>query len=213
MAAWASNIQEAIRESVPDQGFNFDIDLFNLLTDEAGTLIGAGTTPVAVVSSDETFKRWAASNVDASYANVRLPRTLASRPSVVAATRDILFPRAKLHIVAVMSGASDTPRVTVTAKARNGVGALKATFTPTSLDSDGTTVLTNGTGKALSDSLQEIVWDFSLASGTGPVYLAPGDRFDIKIVPGTHGTDTVNLYDAWLEVWANANLTDITLRS
>ena len=213
MAAWASNIHQAIRSAVPDQGFQQEIDLFNLLTDEAGTPVGAGTTPVAVVSSDETLKRWAASNVDAMYANARLPRSLAYRESKVAATLGIRYPRVKLHVVAKMSGASDTPRITVTAKARNGTGALKATFTPTSVDSDGTTVLTDGTGKPLSSSLQEIVWDFFLISGTGPVYLAPGDRLDLKIVPGTHGTDTVDLYDAWLEFWGGVNTDDISLRS
>lgn len=211
-----SHLQQQIRDSIPDQGFQTDIDLMNLMRDEAALLITGSTSPVSVIASDYLMYRWAAANVDAMTCKVRLPRTLAMQPSKAAATLSIPFPRLKLHLDLRMGAAvgPDVPRVTVTAKARASGGALKATFTPTSIDTDGS-VLTNGTCKPLANSTnpEDRTWNFFGVYGTGPVYLAPGDYLDIKIVPGAHGTDTVELHGAWLEVWSNAALTTRSLRS
>lgn len=210
-----SSIQQDIRESIPDQGNFRDIDIFNILRDEAFTLIGAGTTPVAAVSSDTAHFVWAAANVDAAYAAIRLGRDLALSPSRAAATKGIPFPRFKLNLGVRMAAAAgpDQPRITVTAKLRAMGGAIKATFTPKSIETDGTT-LTNGTCAAVTNTTNPELrtWDFFEIAGTGPVYAAPGDTLYLKIVPGTHGTDALHLHQAYLQVAENIAYTDERLR-
>jgi len=215
MAAWGSNINEAIRQGTADQGFWKDYDLFNIVRDEAGLILTGSTSPVLALASDVLSISWAAANVDAMYAKIRLTDHLALLASKAAATINIPFPRFKLNALLLSAGDTNTPRITVTAKLRAAAGAVKATFTPTSIEADGTT-LTNGTCKPLLTNTLAVnpelrTWNFFETYGTGPVYAAPGDYLDLKIVPGTHGTDAIGLHGIWLQVAENIRQTDPSL--
>lgn len=221
MAAWGSNIGEAIRESVPDQGFPETIDLFNILRGHTGLLLTLSTTPKNVLTSDYLTAQWDASSSVAAYVKTMLLPTLAFQASKKVTgsgtpdlTYNIPFLRFRLHARVRMAGATDVPVITVTAKLRASGGAIKTLFTPTSIAADGST-LTDGTCKALGNPTNPDLrtWDFFQTYGTGPVYAAPGDYLDIKMVPGAHTTDALELHGLTMGWNVNPNYTDITARS
>lgn len=214
MAAWGSNLGEAIRESVPDQGFPENLDLFNIVRGHTGLLLTLSTTPKNVLSSGYTTFQWDASSSVAAYVKTLLPASMAFQPSKKAATLNIPFLRFRLHMRVRMAGATDTPRITVTAKLRAVDGAIKATFTPTSIETDGS-LLTDGTCAALGNPTNPALrtWDFFETSGSGPVYSAPSDYLDLTITPGTHTTDALECHGITLGRHVNPNYTDIAMRT
>lgn len=216
MSGMGYNINESIRGTVPDQGAWFDLPYSTMdLEGHTGLRLTLTTTPYRVLTSDKLSVKWDASSSVAAYLKVMLPQSLAARPSKTAATINIPFPRIRLILAAVSAGATDAPAFTITAKARAFGGAEKATFTagflasqpmPGGATSDATNTATNATnGKVL-------VFDFFEKSGTGPVYLAPGDDMDIKIVPGAHTTDALSIYGLRVQAALNANYTDLRSR-
>lgn len=214
-----STLGQAFRTSIPDEGFPITQDLFNILRGHTGLSLTLTTTPKLVLTSDYLTAQWDATVVAAALAKVYIPPTLAFRPSKASATINIPFPRFRVHLRARMAGASDTPRITLTAQARAADGAIKATFTPKSNEKSGETdtgvVLTDGTCAALTNATNPAVrtWDFFEVYGTGPVYLAPGDYIDLKFVPAAHGTDAIEVHGATVSMHVNPNYTTESQRS
>lgn len=203
----AHNIQQFIRDSVPDEGFWQDVDLFNSVRGHTGLLLTGSTTPVLDLTSDYLMFKWAAASTATAYVKHRFGRELAYQQNKTAGanTYNIPIPRFRLNAALRMAGSTDaTTRVTVTAILRAANGAQKGTFTPTSIESDGST-LTNGTCKYVSNQTNPLVytWDFSNVYASGPLYAAPGDSIDFKIVPGSHGTDALECHQLYLQVANN----------
>lgn len=218
MGGWSSNISQAIRDVIPDEGIWQDLPGWDItkFREEAGNIVTTSTTPVLVLTSDVVSVSWAASNVDAAYLIGQVPRSLATLPSKTAAVRNIPFPRLRL-ILSMLQATdnTDTPGLTVTAKARAFDGAVKATFTSNFLASQplpgggssaATNVITNQTNP------KAYVYDFWEVYGTGPVYIEPGDSLHIKIVPGTHGNNAVSCHGLILQAACNMAYTDKRLR-
>lgn len=87
-------------------------------------------------------------------------------------TKDVTF-----HVLAKMGGTTDTPTIDV--QAFDGIGDVDmGAFTA-----------------ALSDVLQELSVTLAAANISGH----PTGFLNIALVPGTHGTDALELYGAWLE--------------
>lgn len=209
--SWGSNVNQELRLSVPDHGVLHDIDLFNFCRDEAALLITGSTSPVSVISSNYLMYRWAASNVDAMQIKTRIPRSAAYKISKKAATLNIPFLNFQVTAAMRSGGTTDAPRVSCFGILRSATGAQKGTFTPTSIDSDGST-LTDGTCAALttggSTNPEVRTWNFFEVYGSGPLYAAPGDSLDLRLVPGTHGTDTVELHQLYMSIALNPAYTD-----
>ncbi len=223
---FGSNIGQANRLSVPDQGVLQDIDLFNFARDEAALLITGSTSPVSAITSNYLLYSWAASNVDAMQFKTRIPRNAAYKVSKATAgtgTPDNTYNRPFLNFqisAALRSGgATNSPRVTCLGILRAANGAQKGTFTPTSaeMSSEVATgvILTDGTCAALptGGSTNPVVrtWDFFNVYASGPLYAAPGDSIDFWLIPGTHGTDTVELHQIWQTIALNPAFTDISI--
>lgn len=82
-----------------------------------------------------------------------------------------------LHLLAKMSGATDTPTIDVQV-----------------YDAIGDTEM-GGATAALSSSLQELTVTLAAANLSGH----PSGFLNVSLVPGTHTTDAIELYAAWLE--------------
>lgn len=214
MGAWASNLNQARRDSRDDEGAWQDIQGIDLNTcrDEAGLLLTGATSPVLALASDFLSVSWAAANVDAMYLRTRIPREAAYKISKAAATINIPYLDLRLCLWLRMAAAAgpDTPAIAVTAVARAASGALKATFTAGFMASFQGGTATN----AVPNSTNPTPFHFTFfeKSGTGPVYLAPDDELTIKIVPAAHGTDALHLWGVNLRCRTNAGWTDRSLR-
>lgn len=214
MGGSAANLGQQFRDSVPDEGFWVDLPncSLNQLREENGNIVTTATTPVLVLSSDWIFAKWAAGNADAAYLLVQLGRELANTPSKVAATINKLFPRLRLTLSARMDGVvgPDVPALTVTAKCRSFTGAIKATFTANFKASFQGGPATN----ALSNQTNclPLTFDFFETSGTGPVYIEPGDQLVVKIVPAAHANDAIELHGLRMQAKMNNGYTDPRLR-
>lgn len=217
MGAWGSNINEAIRDCVPDEGVRLDLPIdLNHLIGSAGNLCTTTTTPKRVLTSDQTIIQWDASSSVAAYVHTRLPANLAKTPKL---SGKVPFADLRIALRMKSAGATDAPALTVTAKARAAGGAIKATFTavftpppaPPTTSPDYTTyaaryATTNAVSGTAADAAnpKDYVFSFKNVSGTGPAYLEPGDTIDIKIVPGAHTTDAITLWDVRLSAGLNA---------
>ncbi len=138
--------------------------------DSSGGILAVDTTPALERISTSTDKAlrviWVASNVDElQFAPVYMPPDLD-------ATEDLT-----IHIVAKMSGATDTPTADI--QAFDGIGDTEM----------------GGETAALSGSLQELTVTISAADITGH----PLGFLNVSVVPGAHGTDVFELYAAWIE--------------
>lgn len=132
-----------------------------LATDSVPTLTRVnGATDKALVVT------WAATNVD----EVQFPPV--TMPPDLDASSDLT-----VHLLAKMSGATDTPTVDV--QVFDGIGDTEM----------------GGATAALSDSLAELTVTVSAANVSGH----PTGFLNIALVPGTHGTDALELYGAWIE--------------
>lgn len=215
MGAWDSNINEAIRGSVSDEGSWETLPKTLMdLEGHTGLRLTLTTTPYRVLTSEKLTVIWDASSSVAAHLKVVLPRNLAMRPSKVAATLDIPFPRIRVFLSALSAGATDTPGFAVTAKAKALGGAVKATFTAVfrasqPIPGGGTSAATEGAAPTTGAVL---CYDFFGVYGTGPVYLAPGDDMDITITPDAHTTDTLTIDGLLVEAAVNAAYTEDRLR-
>ncbi len=213
MGAWGSNVNKALRDCVPDFGVRLDLPVsINDLVGSAGNTCTTTTTPKRVLSSDITIVQWDATSVVAAYVKTRLPSNLAKVPKL---SGKIEFADLRLHLSARSAGATDSPAFTVTAKARAPGGAVKATFTavftppaaPASTSVDYAAYLAQyATANTVTNTTnpKEYVFSFKDVAGTGPTYIEPGDSIDIKIVPGAHNTDALELHDLRLTAGLNA---------
>lgn len=212
--SWASNVNQELRLSVPDHGVLQDIDLFNIARDEAALLITGSTSPVSVISSNYLMYRWAAANVDAMQFKTRIPRNAAYKTSKASATVNRPFLNFQITAALRSAGATDAPRVNCKGILRSATGAQKGTFTPTSIDSDGT-VLTDGTCAALttggSTNPEVRTWNFFEVYASGPLYAAPGDSLDLWIYPAAHGTDAIEMHQVYMSIALNPAFTDTTI--
>lgn len=82
-----------------------------------------------------------------------------------------------VHLVARMAGATDTPTIDV--QAFDGIGDTEM----------------GGVTQALSNTLQELTVTLANADISGN----PLGFLNLSLIPGTHGTDALELYSAWLE--------------
>lgn len=222
MGAGGSETNQLLRDTVTDQGVRRDIDLFNFARDEAGLLITGSTSPVSVMSSNYLMHRWAASNVDAMQFKIKIPREAAYKTSkkyLTTSVTDLPFLNFQFHAALRSGGTTDSPRVTCLGILRAPDGAQKGTFTPTSPEMAAEVatgvILTDGTCAALptggSTNAKVRTWNFFEIFATGPLYAAPGDSLDLWLIPGTHGTDTVELQQAWMSIAMNPCYTDPAL--
>ncbi len=139
------------------------------LTNHGGLLASDSTPSLSRVNgaTDKALQVvWAAgSTAEAQFPPVSMPEDLDE-------TSDI-----SVHLLARMSGATDTPTIDVQA-----------------FDGIGDTEMGGATG-ALSDSLAEVSATLSAADISGH----PTGVLNIALVPGGHATDAVELYAAWVE--------------
>jgi hypothetical protein len=217
--SWGSNQNQANRLSVPDHGVLQDIDLFNFARDEAALLITGSTSPVSAITSNYLLYSWASSNVDPMQFKIKIPRSAAFKVSKKAATMNLPFLNFQFNAALRSGGTTDAPQARCFAILRSPTGAQKGTFTPTSIDSDGS-VLVSGKAAALptGGSTNPVVrtWDFFETYGSGPTYAAPGDSLDLWLIPGTastdaHTTDAIELHQAWLSIALNPAFTDLSI--
>ena len=144
-----------------------------------GGIMASDSTPLLQRVNAATDKAlrvvWAAGNVnEAQFAPVTMPPNLDASSDVT------------VHLLALMSGATDTPTIDVQV-----------------FDGIGDTEMGGATG-ALSSSLQELTVTIGNADITGH----PLGFFNIALVPGTHATDAVHLHGAWLE-YTRSELVDL----
>lgn len=217
MGAWASNLNQAVRISEPDQGSWFDLPYSTMdLEGHTGLRLTLSTTPYRVLSSAKLTVKWDASSSVAAYLKAQLPSSLALRASktVGANTYNIAFARLRLVLAAMSGGLTDVPGFTVTGKSQAFGGAVKATFTsvfkasvpmPESITSAATNAVTPTTPAVL-------VYDFFDTYGAGPVYIAPGDDFDFTITPDAHTTDVLTLHGLRVQAALNPAYTLDALR-
>lgn len=226
MGAWGSNINEAHRDCEPDEGVRLDLPVGLMdLNGSTGITCTTATTPKRVLSSGQIYVQWDASSSVAAYIHTELPRNLALRPK---SSGKVLYTDLRLSLRMKSAGATDSPAMTVTAKARSAGGAIKATFTavftpppaPPTTSPDYTTyaaryATTNAVSGLAADAAnpKNYVFSFADVAGTGPVYLAPGDSIDITITPGAHTTDAITLWDLRLSAGLNACNTERLERS
>jgi len=135
-----------------------------------GGIITSDSTPALARVDGATdkalFVNWVLGNVD----EVQFP-PLFMPPDLDAAT-DLT-----IHLLAKMSGATDTPTIDVQV-----------------FDGIGDTEMGGATG-ALSNSLAELSVTIANANVSGH----PTGFLNVALIPGTHGTDAVELYAAWME--------------
>ncbi len=213
MGAWGSNINEAIRDCIPDEGVRLDLPVsIDDLNSSTGVNCTTATTPKRVLSSDITIIQWDASSSVAAYLHCKLPHNLAKAPKL---SGKVEYADLRLGLIAKSAGATNSPAFTVTAKARSAGGAVKATFTavftppaaPASTSPDYAAYAAQyATSNAVTNTTdpKEYVFSFKDVAGTGPTYIEPGDSIDIKIVPGAHTTDALELHDIRLSAGFNA---------
>jgi hypothetical protein len=156
----------------------------NAAGDSSGGLLALDTTPALERVNGATDKAlrimWVAGNTDeAQFAPVYMPPDLD-------ATEDVT-----VHLLARMSGATDTPTIDV--QVFDGIGDTEM----------------GGVTAALSNTLAELTVTLTAADISGP----PTGFFNITLTPGAHATDEVELYAAWIEyssTSANAGSENVT---
>jgi hypothetical protein len=213
---WAApnTINQVLRLSTADEGQLYDLPY--MLTDLAGSAgnnITTSTTPKIVLSSDKIYAQWDTSSSVAAYLKVQIPRQAAYQPSKKAATLNIPFLRLRvaLSLLVPTTVGPDTPSITVTAVSRASNGAVKGPFTAVFVPpADGSAPTTAAVSNQTNPLLY--VFDFFEVIGSGTTYLAPGDDMDIKIVPGAHTNDVLQLHGLRVECALNQCKTDPTIR-
>jgi hypothetical protein len=170
-----------LRTALCPKGFvPMPLGLFRIIGDDTADEIGdlaanAGllandATPLLERVSTSTDKAlriaWAASDVTEMQADpVMMPPDLAETVDVT------------IHLLAQMSGATDTP--TINAEVFDAVGDTEM----------------GGVTAALSASIQELTVTIANADISGN----PLGFFNVSLIPGAHGTDILWLYGAWME--------------
>lgn len=204
-----STLNEAIRQSEPDAGFWTDLGIgIKDLMGHTGLDCTLTTTPKRVLGSDDLYIQWDAGVSVAAYLVVPLPRTLAKRQKL---SYGIAYAQLRLHLALRSAGATNSPAMTVTAKARAKNGALKATFTAVFRpDPSGAAPTTNAVSTQTNPL--EYVYTFEELAGTGPTYIEPGDKLVITITPAAHAADALELHDLHISCTQNAGFTDRTKR-
>lgn len=135
-----------------------------------GGLLATDSTPALERINGATDKglrvRWAAANVDeVQFATVPMPPDLDESKNVT------------VHLLARMSGATDTPTINV--EAWDGIGDTEM----------------GGNTAALSATLAELTVTLAAANITGH----PLGFLNINLIPAAHGTDALDLFAAWVE--------------
>lgn len=135
-----------------------------------GGLLSSDSVPILKRSDGATDKslriEWALGVTDeVTWGNIPMPPDLDETVDVT------------IHLVAEMSGASDTPVIDI--QVYDGVG-----------DSE-----MGGNSDALADAISEVTVTIANANISGN----PAGFFNISLVPAAHGTDAIYLYSAWIE--------------
>lgn len=135
-----------------------------------GGILASDSTPILKRDNGATDKalrvEWAATNVDeVQFPPVPYPHDLDPATDIT------------VHLLAKVSGATDTPVIDV--QAWDGVGDTEM----------------GGNTGALSNTLAEVTTTLANANISGP----PTGFLNVNLVPAAHGTDAIHLYAAWIE--------------
>ncbi len=145
-------------------------DLRDITTNDIGAVLGAGTTPILERVDDVTDKairvHWVLDDVDEiQFPSVYMPPDLDSDKDIT------------IHLVADMSGATDSPVINIEV-----------------FDGIGDTEMGGDTG-TITNTLAEVTRTIVAADLTGH----PLGFLSISLIPAAHGTDAIRLYSAWIE--------------
>lgn len=145
-------------------------DALSVATEGSGGILAFDTTPslkrVNAATDKALVVNWVLGNVD----EVQFP-PLFMPPDVDAAT-DLT-----IHLLAKMSGATDTPTINV--EVFDGIGDTEM----------------GGNTAALSNTLAELIVTIANADVAGH----PTGFLNVSLIPAAHGTDALELYAAWME--------------
>lgn len=136
----------------------------------SGGILASDTTPALARVNGATDKALFVNWVAGNVDEVQFPEI--PMPPDLDATQDVT-----VHLLAKMDSTADTPTIDV--QAFDGIGDTEM----------------GGATAALSDTLQELTATLLAANISGP----PTGFLSVVLVPGTHATDAVELYAAWIE--------------
>lgn len=172
-----------VGECKTGDGFRRDVDLdirnAYLPSDASALTTTLTTNPgFAVAETNAIVLQWAATKVVAAGIDFPIPGDY-----------DLSKDELRLRLLTQMGGATDTPAFTVNVYSKRKATALTADlgpFTAKAENAFGGPASTNFAGSATAaNAIVDI-------SGKG---LKPGDVLYIKITPGAHGTDAINVYE------------------
>lgn len=157
---------------------------FNLFSDGSYLTTTLTTNPgFAKGETNATVLSWAATKVVAAGFEFYLPFDYDE-------SKDIL----EFHMKAGMGGSTDTPGLTANVyRKREGI-ALSADLGPLTAKTRVGNVVSTAALAIATTGLKNVYFDLSGQKSKG------GDCFTMKIVPGTHGTDALNVYGVKLRL-------------
>lgn len=145
-------------------------DIPNTAATPEGGYLTLDSVPILERSNDATDKSLRVHWVLGGVEEVQFPPV--PMPPDLDASVDVT-----IHLVAEMSGATDTPTIDI--QVWDGVGDTEM----------------GGASGALADAISEVTTTIANANISGN----PTGFFNIQLVPAAHGTDAIYLYGAWIE--------------